>query len=132
VPPRPATRAVAPLRILAVDDNAVNRRLVQAFLSGAGHRVRLVEGGEQALEALAAEPFDVVLMDVQMPVMDGPTCLRHIRSLEPPLRDLPVIALTANAMAGDRERYLAEGFSDYLSKPMTMQGLAEAIARVAP
>ncbi len=125
-PAAPAT----PLRILAVDDNAVNRRVLQAFLTPAGHRVRLVEGGTEALEALAVESFDVVLLDVQMPIMDGPTCLRHVRSLDPPLRDIPVIAVTANAMAGDRERYLAEGFSDYVSKPMTMQGLADAIARV--
>ncbi len=133
VPPSGAARPSeppAPLRILAVDDNAVNRRVVQAFLAPVRHRVRLVEGGTEALEALAAEPFDVVLLDVQMPIMDGPTCLRHIRSLDPPLRDIPVIAVTANAMAGDRERYLAQGFSDYVSKPMTMQSLAEAIARV--
>ena len=125
----PAPVVVAPLRILAVDDNAVNRRLVQAFLASARHVVRAVDGGHEALAALAAEPFDLVLLDVQMPVMDGPTCLRHIRTSGGPMRDVPVIALTANAMAGDRERYLAEGFTDYVSKPMTMQSLAEAIAR---
>ena len=70
-----------------------------------------------------------MLLDVQMPVMDGPTCLRHIRASGGAMRDVPVIALTANAMAGDRERYLGEGFTDYVSKPMTMQSLAEAIAR---
>jgi PAS domain S-box-containing protein len=125
----PAPLAVAPLRILAVDDNAVNRRLVQAFLARGRHAVRAVEGGHEALAALAEESFDVVLLDVQRPVMDGPTCLRRIRTCAGPMRDVPVIALTANAMAGDRERYLAEGFTDYVSKPMTMQSLAEAIAR---
>jgi len=127
VPPAPV--AVAPLRILAVDDNAVNRRLVQAFLSPGKHAVRAVEGGHEALAALASESFDVVLLDVQMPVMDGPTCLRRIRTSGGPMGDVPVIAVTANAMAGDRERYLAEGFTDYVSKPMTMRSLAEAIAR---
>ncbi len=65
-----------------------------------------------------------------MPVMDGPTCLGHIRTVDGPVRAIPVIALTANAMAGDRERYLAAGFTDYVSKPMTMRSLSEAIARV--
>ncbi len=119
-----------PLRILAVDDNPVNRRLMQAFLAPGRHHVRLADSGAEALEALRAESFDVVLMDVQMPVMDGPTCLRRMGDLGPPVSDIPVIAVTANAMAGDRERYLAEGFRDYVSKPMTMQTLAAAIARV--
>ena len=127
--PAPPPVAVGPLRILAVDDNAVNRRLVQAFLAKGKHVVRAVEGGHEALAALAVEPFDLVLLDVQMPVMDGPTCLRQIRESGSPMSGVPVIALTANAMAGDRERYLAEGFTDYVSKPKTMRSLAEAIAR---
>ncbi|WP_110170473.1 hybrid sensor histidine kinase/response regulator [Luteitalea pratensis] len=125
----PAPVVVAPLRILAVDDNAVNRRLVQAFLASGKHVVRAVDGGHEALAALAEEAFDLVLLDIQMPVMDGLTCLRHIRTSGGAMRDVPVIALTANAMAGDKERYLAEGFTDYVSKPMTMQSLAEAMAR---
>jgi CheY-like chemotaxis protein len=128
-PTAPVPTVVGPLRILAVDDNAVNRRLAQAFLASSNHVVRTVDDGHGALAALAAEHFDLVLLDVQMPVMDGPTCLRHIRAHEGPMRDVPVIALTANAMAGDRERYLAEGFTDYVSKPMTMRSLADAIAR---
>ncbi|WP_239492243.1 ATP-binding protein [Luteitalea sp. TBR-22] len=126
---RPARPGVPPLRILAVDDNAVNRRIAQAFLVPHGHSVTVVEGGAEALARLQAEPFDMVLLDVQMPVMDGPACLAQLRTLDAPVRDLPVIAVTANAMAGDREKYLDAGFDDYVSKPMTMAGLGEAVAR---
>ena len=88
-----------------------------------------VESGAGALEALTSAVFDVVLLDIQMPVMDGPTCLERIRTLDEPLRRIPVIALTANAMAGDRDRYLAMGFDDYVSKPFTIRSLSEAIGR---
>jgi CheY-like chemotaxis protein len=127
--PGAADAEVPALRILAVDDNAVNRRIAQAFLSPQGHRVTVADGGVEALARLQDEPFDLVLLDVQMPVMDGPACLARLRALEAPVRDVPVIAVTANAMAGDREQYLAAGFDDYVSKPMTMTGLAEAVAR---
>ena len=128
--PPAAVVALPALRILAVDDHAVNRRVVKAFLAAGGHHCTLADGGEAALAEIACQAFDVVLMDVQMPVMDGPTCLRHIRRLPGAMRHVPVIALTANAMAGDRERYLAAGFSEYVSKPMTLQSLTAAIARV--
>jgi CheY-like chemotaxis protein len=114
---------------LVVDDNAVNRRLVRAFLAPAGHRVQAVESGTQALQALTTEKIDLVLLDIQMPVMDGPECLQRIRALDAPVRDVPVVALTANAMAGDRERYLAGGFDDYVSKPFTTSTLSDAMAR---
>jgi len=129
-PATPRMPVLPPLKILAVDDNGVNRRVVHAFLKAGGHSCTLADTGEAALAFIATRAFDVVLMDVQMPVMDGPTCLRHIRALDGPMRNVPVIAVTANAMAGDRERYLAAGFDEYVSKPMTLQSLTSAIACV--
>jgi PAS domain S-box-containing protein len=126
----PAPGTLPALQVLAVDDNAVNRRVVHAFLKTGGHVCTLAEGGEAALALITERSFDVVLMDVQMPVMDGPACLRRIRALDGPMRQVPVIAVTANAMAGDRERYLAAGFDEYVSKPMTLQSLMAAITCV--
>jgi CheY-like chemotaxis protein len=122
--------AVPPLRILAADDNVVNQRLLRAFLAPAKHDVVLVGNGLDVLEALGTREFDLVLMDIQMPGMDGVSCTRAIRAQTGRVRDVPIIALTANAMAGDRERYLADGFTDYVSKPLTMGALAGTIARI--
>jgi PAS domain S-box-containing protein len=118
------------LRILAAEDNLVNQRVLRAFLAQGRHDVHVVASGVEALAALDAGSFDVVLMDIQMPGMDGVECVQAIRARATVDRDLPVIALTANAMAGDRERYLADGFTDYVSKPVTMQALTDALARV--
>ncbi|MGV3519614.1 ATP-binding protein [Luteitalea sp.] len=122
--------SVPPLRILAADDNVVNQRLLRAFLAPAKHDVVLVGNGLDVLEALATREFDLVLMDIQMPGMDGVSCTRAIRAQTGRVRDVPIVALTANAMAGDRERYLADGFTDYVSKPLTMGALAGTIARI--
>jgi CheY-like chemotaxis protein len=84
----------------------------------------------EALEALKAETFDLVLLDMHMPVMDGPTAIQHIRSSSEPWAQIPVIALTADAMSGDRERYLAMGMTGYLSKPLAERELLSEIARV--
>ncbi|RAK63145.1 CHASE3 domain-containing protein [Phenylobacterium kunshanense] len=115
------------LRALAVDDNANNRAVVEALLEALGISVALACDGAEALEALRAEPFDLVLMDVNMPVMDGPTALAAIRRGEAGASDMPVIALTADAMSGDRERFLALGFDDHLAKPLRPQALAAAL-----
>ena len=117
------------LRILAAEDNLVNQRLLRAFLAPGRHDVVMVGSGVDALAALDAAVFDVVLMDIQMPGMDGVECVQSIRARTTADRDLPVVALTANAMAGDRERYLADGFTDYVSKPVTMQALTDALVR---
>ena len=112
-------------RVLVVEDNPVNREIVSAMLERIGCLHEIAENGRQALEILGNSAFDVVLMDCQMPEMDGFEALRQIRdgggSFGPLAvrRDLPVIALTANALIGDREKCLADGFTDYLSKPFS-------------
>ncbi|HTV00264.1 MAG TPA: ATP-binding protein, partial [Luteitalea sp.] len=118
------------LKILAAEDHVVNQRLLRAFLAPGRHDVHVVGSGIDALAALDADTFDVVLMDIQMPGMDGVECVQAIRTRATADRDIPVVALTANAMAGDRERYLADGFTDYVSKPVTMQALTDALWRV--
>jgi signal transduction histidine kinase/ActR/RegA family two-component response regulator len=119
-----------PLRVLVAEDNPVNQRLVRAFLAPGRHEVVVVGDGAAALAALDADTFDVVLMDVQMPGVDGIEATTSIRARSTPDRHVPIIALTANAMAGERERYLAVGFTDYVSKPVSMRSLADALARV--
>jgi PAS domain S-box-containing protein len=120
------------LKILLVEDNKVNQRVAMAMLEAAELGVTLAENGRIALEILARqEHFDVILMDIHMPEMDGITAARKIRELPPPQRDIPIIALTANAMKGDREKYLDAGMNDYVSKPVDPVALASAIERQA-
>ena len=116
-------------RILVVEDNAVNQLLVRKLLVRVGHCVTIAGDGEIALARLRGETFDLVLMDVQLPGMDGVSATRHIRDLPAPVAAIPVIALTANAMAGDRDRYLAAGMDDYVSKPISAAELYTAIDR---
>jgi signal transduction histidine kinase/DNA-binding NarL/FixJ family response regulator len=120
------------LRILVADDNDVNQRITMAFLERQGHQVQVVSTGEAALAALAAEQvFDLVLMDVQMPVMDGLQATAILRQQEQSSRRrVPVIALTAHAMQGDRERCLAAGMDGYVTKPVSAASLARAIAEL--
>jgi CheY-like chemotaxis protein len=103
-------------RIVVVEDNPDNRELVRVLLSGL-YEVTEYETGAQALQGIRAARPDLVLLDVSLPQMDGPEVVRNIR-MDERLRDLPVIALTAHAMAGDREKFLSAGFSDYLTKPI--------------
>jgi PAS domain S-box-containing protein len=120
------------LRILLAEDNKVNQRISMALLERQGHQVHLVGNGEDALAALASgPPFDVVLMDVQMPGMDGLQATAALRRQEAPTgRRVPVIALTAHAMQGDRERCIAAGMDGYVTKPISGASLARAIAAV--
>lgn len=118
-----------PARILVVEDNAVNQLLVSKLLARAGHTATIARDGEQALAMVRSGEFDLVLMDVQLPGMDGVSATRHIRDLQGANADVPVIALTANAMAGDRDRYIAAGMNDYVSKPIDAKELFAAIAR---
>ena len=113
-----APASAAPLRILLVDDNATNRQVVRLFLARLHAETVEAENGAIALEHLARQTFDVVLLDVHMPVMDGCEAIRHIRASDQPWRNVPVIALTADAMEGDRERFVAMGMTDYLAKPI--------------
>jgi CheY-like chemotaxis protein len=102
--------------IAVVEDNADNRLLVSAMLEGL-YAITEYENGADALRGMASQPPDVVLLDISLPEMDGPEVLRRIRA-DAALRHLPVIALTAHAMAGDRERYLKLGFDHYVPKPI--------------
>jgi CheY-like chemotaxis protein len=120
------------LSVLVAEDNAVNQTIIEAMLRQLGHGTTMAGTGRDALEALARQPFDLVLMDCNMPEMDGLEATRRLRSGAAGVLDVtvPVIALTANAMDGDRERCLAAGMNDFLSKPVTIAALRQAIERV--
>lgn len=115
-------------RILLVEDNAVNQELARELLCRAGIVVTVAEDGQQALDILARESFDGVLMDCQMPVMDGYTATALVRRQDR-LRDLPVIAMTANTMVGDRDRALAAGMNDQIGKPIKVDDMFATLVR---
>jgi CheY-like chemotaxis protein len=124
-------RRLESLSVLVAEDNAVNQTIVEAMLRQLGHRIRMVGTGTAALETLVRESFDLVLMDCNMPEMDGLEATRQLRAGSAGRRcvDIPVIALTANAMDGDRERCLAAGMDDFLAKPVAIAALRAAIDR---
>jgi len=113
-------------RILLVEDNAVNQLFVNVILTRSGYRVDVASSGIEAIEMFRKLPYDVVLMDVQMPELDGLEATRRIRD-QFPGRTTPIIALTANAMKGDRERCLDAGMDDYLTKPIDRAKLLDKI-----
>jgi signal transduction histidine kinase/ActR/RegA family two-component response regulator len=115
------------LRILMAEDNAINQVVVRTMLEATGVALTIVDDGQAALHALKADAFDAVLMDINMPVMDGITALNAIRAGVAGDPRIPVIALTASAMSGDRERFLAMGFDDHLGKPIRPADLLSAI-----
>jgi two-component system sensor histidine kinase/response regulator len=121
------------IRILLAEDNATNQQVALKILEKLGFRADAVADGRQAVEALRTGSYDIVLMDVQMPVMDGFEATRAIRSGQAKVPDprIPIIAMTAHAMKGDRERCLEEGMDDYISKPIAPQALAEALGKWA-
>ena len=120
------------LKVLVAEDNAINRRVIAAILSGAGIRADLVEDGAKAVAAMEYGDYDAVFMDVQMPVMDGLDATREIRRSERArgLPPIPVIALTAHAMPGDRDRCMEAGMDEYVSKPIDRQVFLEALYRL--
>ena len=120
------------LRVLLAEDNAVNQRVAQAMLDRLGYRVDTVADGSEVLTALSITPYDVILMDVQMPIMDGLEATRQLRRTLPPARQPWVIALTASALVEDREQCSQAGMDDYLAKPVRSEDLAEVLGRVAP
>jgi signal transduction histidine kinase/CheY-like chemotaxis protein len=128
VAPPNAVPAAAHGRILIVEDNIVNQQVVAGLLSKKGYSTTVVNHGGEALEALEAASYDLVLMDVQMPVLDGLEATRRIR-LDERWRNLPIVGLTAHAMAGDRERCIQAGMSDYLPKPVRGPALIETVKR---
>jgi len=126
--PAPPRISLAPerLHILVAEDNAVNQQIARRLLEKRGHTVVVVADGRAALDQLQKECFDLVLMDVQMPVMDGVVATAAIRALEQQTGTwLPVVAMTAHAMKGDREKYLAAGMDGYISKPVQKEALWE-------
>ncbi|MFC9582000.1 response regulator [Streptomyces yangpuensis] len=126
-PPGDLTAAPRDLRILVAEDNEPNRLLLLRMLKKIGYTAHVAHNGRQALEALRERPFDVVLMDVQMPEMDGLEASRRIHGEWPADTRPTIIAMTANAMPGDREQCLAAGMDDYITKPLHLQELARAL-----
>ncbi len=121
-------------KILLVEDNLVNRKVATGLLKRAGHDVTCAENGLEALNALEKDVFDLVLMDIQMPVMDGMEATRRIRT-QPKYENLPIIAMTAHAMKGDREKCLNAGMSDYITKPIKgeiLRGMIDKWAKPLP
>ncbi len=119
-----------PLHILLAEDNPVNQRVAARLLEKMGFRADTVGNGKEALQAVMRQKYDVVLMDIQMPEMDGEEAVRLIRARTPVDRQPHIIAMTANALEGDRERYLASGMNDYISKPVTLEQLKHSLQKV--
>lgn len=120
-----------PLNILLVEDNVLNQKFALALLSQAGHVVEIAENGLLALKAITSKDYDLVLMDVQMPEMDGLQATRKIREMAVPKSEVPIIMLTANAMAGAREHYIEAGADDYVAKPISATELLAKISLIA-
>jgi len=118
------------LRILVAEDNQVNQMVISLMLRQLGHQVDVVINGIEACEQVLKAPYDLVLMDMQMPEMDGITATQTIRRLPQACSKIPIIALTANAMEGDRERYISAGMDDYVAKPIALPQLIAAMNRV--
>ena len=130
-PKPPANPSRRRLRVLLAEDHPINQIVASRMLENQGHEVTIVANGLLAVEAVASSSFDLVLMDLQMPEMDGLEALTTIRRQESIQGGhLPIVALTAHAMAGDRERFLDSGFDDYLSKPIRQASLAETLDRL--
>jgi signal transduction histidine kinase/DNA-binding NarL/FixJ family response regulator len=132
-PPSPAAKQPGQqraLHVLVADDNRTNQRLMAALLQAAGHTAHIVGNGREAVEAVLRDRFDVVLMDVQMPVMDGVQATRRIRALPAPGCQVPIVALTADAVNGAEDRYRGAGMDAYLSKPLSPDTLMATLDRL--
>ena len=132
-PAQPAEPASAPkqVNVLLVEDNSINQRLALLFLQKLSCRADLAANGFEAVEMSQHQRYDVILMDCQMPEMDGYAATGQIRRSAGPNRNTPIVALTANALTEDRERCLAAGMNDYLAKPIRRDQLAEILRRWA-
>ncbi|MBC8232023.1 response regulator [bacterium] len=116
-----------PPKILVVEDNDRNRRLIRIVLKSKGYEVIEAVTAEEAIVQLNNEPIDLILMDIQLPKMDGLALAKEIKE-NPATKDIPIIALTAYAMKGDREKFLAAGCDDYIGKPVDTQKLPKVVA----
>jgi len=125
----PTTLVANPASVLVADDLEMNRDIVEAMLRRAGHSVRGVENGRQAVIAVEESDFDVVLMDMEMPEMDGIAATRAIRRLDERIRLIPIVALTANAFSEDQQRCREAGMNDFLPKPISRDGLLAMVAK---
>ncbi|MEI8311086.1 MAG: response regulator, partial [Verrucomicrobiota bacterium] len=123
--------AAAPAPIFVVEDDPSNRMLACKMIEHIGHRTEIATNGLEAVEAFAPGKFSAILMDMQMPLMDGLEATRRIRAIESGAR-VPIIALTANVMPGDRERCLASGMDEFLTKPFNLRELSDMLARFLP
>jgi PAS domain S-box-containing protein len=130
--PREGVAPAQSVRILVAEDNLVNQRVVLGLLAKLGHRADAVRNGLEAVKAVEAGGYDLVIMDCQMPELDGFEATRRIRLLTGAHRKVPIVALTANAMQGDRERCLEVGMNDYVTKPVDVGRLAAALQRCLP
>src|SRR3954468_4021916 len=119
--------ATASPRILMAEDNPINQRVGMLILQRAGFVIDVVSDGNEAVQAHSANPYDLILMDCQMPAMDGFEASRHIRALKS--RQPVIIAVTANALGGERERCLLAGMDDYLSKPFQAEQLIAVVKK---
>jgi signal transduction histidine kinase/CheY-like chemotaxis protein/HPt (histidine-containing phosphotransfer) domain-containing protein len=128
----PEWRLAPPMRILLADDNAVNQRMALLLLERLSQSADVVSNGVEAVEAATRLPYDLILMDVLMPEMDGLEAMRCIRDRLPPDKQPRIVAMTANALSGDRERCLQAGMDDYISKPIQLSELAQVIERNRP
>lgn len=128
----PLPRSESPARILVAEDNRVNQLVIRRLLESLGHQVRMVSDGQQAVDAVAEERFDLVLLDLQMPVLDGLEAARRIRAREAGGARLPLVALTAHGMESHRRETQEAGMDGYLTKPISLDALVEALARWRP
>lgn len=118
-----------PSLVLLVEDNLINQKVAQLMLNRLGYEVDMVGNGLEALLALARKPYSLILMDCQMPEMDGFAATRAIRASIAPYATIPIIALTANAFSEDKEEALAAGMNDFVTKPIKMELLAQILQR---
>jgi len=124
-------KAVVPLKILVAEDNLTNQELIAEILAEIGHDAVIVENGFEALSALQDQRFDLILMDVSMPALDGIGAAEKIRNLAGDQRNIPIVAVTGITEEGARERFLAMGMNDYVPKPVNIRELSDAISRAA-
>jgi len=117
------------IRILLAEDNPANQTVIKSILNFAGLKVDIASTGVEAIEAVKQRPYDIVLMDISMPIMDGITATKKIRALDSPTNEIPIVALTAHALTGDKECYIDAGMNDYLQKPIDRNATLHCIAK---
>jgi CheY-like chemotaxis protein len=119
-------------RILVVDDLDTNREIVEAYLEDIGYQIDTVGSGVEAIQMLESESYDLVLMDIQMPIMDGVTATKHIRAMPQPIRDIPIVAMTGNVLPQQVRSYLDAGMNDHIGKPIERAQLYNNVRRWLP